>query len=138
MKIALESPSAELLKSHGVLERELERARILVLNFQFGAAFTLPLPFLGPTIFIKRKWLRRDERGELEDSERIKMLCHELCHVRQILGWGGLVYLARHLFARLRTLSIYARSASEESECYCVQARVEEHYRRGGGTAGNQ
>ena len=49
--------------------------------------------------------------------------------VRQILDWGSAVYAAMHLWARVRTLSLLARSAPEESECYDVTRTVEAHYR---------
>ena len=132
MKIDLESPSAELLKKHNVAKRELKAARIFVFGYQFGAAITLPIPILGPTILIKRKWLVYDDNDELEDAESIKMLRHELCHVRQILDWGGLAYVRRHILARIKTRNLYARSAPEESDCYWAQAQVEAHYHQGG------
>ena len=30
-------------------------------------------------------------------------LRHELCHVRQMLDWGGLAYMCRHLWAGVKT-----------------------------------
>ena len=130
MRIRLGSASAELLTKHGVASRELKAARIFVFDFQLGEAITLPFPILGPAILIKRKWLVYNDDDELSDVESIKMLRHEFCHVRQILDWGGLAYLRRHLFARLKTRSLYAMNAPEESECYWAQAQVEAYYRR--------
>ena len=129
MRIALESPSAKRLMQHGVDPRELRASRIYVFDFQAGAAITLPIPILGPTILIKRKRLVFDEDNELEDSERLAFLRHELCHVRQILDWGGLAYMRRQLWARVKTLSLYAKTAPEESACYSAQAEVEAFYR---------
>ena len=79
-------------------------------------------------ILIKRKWLVFDDDDELEDSARIRILRHELCHVRQILDWGALAYLRRQVWARVKTLNLYARTAPEESVCYTAQARVAAHY----------
>ena len=131
VQTASESPSAQRLMQHGVDARELEAARIYVLDMQLGAAITLPIPILGPTILIKGKRLVFDEEGELEDSARLAVLRHELCHVRQILDWGGLAYMRRQLRARVKTLNLYARTAPEESVCYSAQAKVEAFYRIG-------
>ena len=129
MRIRSGSRGERILTSHGVGLREIEATRIYVLNFQKGAAITLALPFLGPTILIKRAWLGLDENNELTDSWHMQMLCHELCHVRQMQEWGSLRYMARHLLARIKTRSVLAKSAPEERECYEVQERVAQHYR---------
>ena len=129
MKIALDSPSAQRLMQHGVKRRELKAARIYVFNMQLGGAITLPFPIVGPVILIKRKWLVFDDDDELEDSAMLRLLRHELCHVRQILDWGGLAYLRRQLWARVKTLSLYAKTAPEESVCYSAQAKVLAFYR---------
>ena len=129
MKIALDSPSAERLEQHGVAQLELEAARIYAFDMQLGAAVTLPIPILGPVILIKREWLVFDDDGELAGEERIRMLRHELCHVRQILDWGGLAYMRRQLWARVKTRNLYASAAPEESECYSAEAEVKAFYR---------
>ena len=128
MKIKLDSPSAERLKKHGVSLRELKAAHIFVFDMQAGYAITLPFPILGPVILIKRKWLVFDDDDELEDSARIRILRHELCHVRQILDWGALAYIRRQLWARVRTLNLYAKTTPEESVCFTAQAKVAAHY----------
>ncbi len=128
MKIKLDSPSAERLKKHGVALRELKAAHIFVFDMQAGAAITLPFPILGPVILIKRKWLVFNDNDELEDSARVRILRHELCHVRQILDWGALAYMRRQLWARLRTLNLYTKTTPEESVCYTAQAKVAAHY----------
>jgi len=128
MQILLGSASAELLKKHGLAQRELGATHIFVFNLQLGAAITLPFPILGPVILIKRKWLVYTDDNNLHDSESIKMLCHEFCHVRQILDWGSLTYLRRQVLARFKTRNLYARTAPEESECYSVQTQVEAYY----------
>lgn len=131
MRFQANSPSGALLMQRGVGEPELAKARVYVFNFQVGAAITLPLPFFGAVILIKGAWLARDTAGELTDTEHVKMLCHEFCHVRQILAWGTCAYAAKHLWARVRTFSLLANSAPEEAECYDVQRAVEAHYRGG-------
>ena len=113
---------------HDVGLRELKAAHIFVFDMQVGAAITLPFPILGPVILIKRKWLVFGDDDELEDSARIRIQRHELCHVRQILDWGALPYLRRQLWARVRTLNLYAKTTPEESVCYTAQARVAAHY----------
>lgn len=128
MKINLDSPSARRLMQHGVKPRELKASRIFVFDFQIGDAITLPLPIIGPVILIKRRWLVFDDDDQLEDSANLKMLRHELCHVRQIQDWGGLAYMRRHIWARIKTRSILARTAIEESVCYSAQAKVTAFY----------
>ena len=114
---------------HGVELSELEAARIYAFDWQLGAAITLAVPILGPVILIKRKWLAYDADGELADSESLKKLRHEMCHVRQILDWGGLAYFRRQLWARVKTGSLYAKTSPEESECYAAEAKVTCFYR---------
>ena len=80
-------------------------ARIFIFNCQLGGAITLPFPFLGPSILIKRKWLVYNNDNELQDSESIRLLRHEFCHVRQMLEWGTFTYLRRHILARFKTRS---------------------------------
>ena len=129
MKLQPDTPSASRLMQHGVELSELKAARIYVFDWQVGAAITLAVPLLGPVILIKRRWLVYDDDGELADNESLKKLRHEMCHVRQILDWGGLAYLRRQLWARVKTGSLYARSSPEESECYSAEAKVTRFYR---------
>lgn len=132
MKLQPDTPSASRLMRHGVELSELQAARIYVFDWQVGAAITLAVPLLGPVILIKRRWLVYDDDGELADDESLKKLRHEMCHVRQILEWGGLAYLRRQLWARVKTGSLYARASSEESECYTAEANVTRFYRSQG------
>jgi hypothetical protein len=131
MKIALDSLSARTLAVHGVKPRELQAANILVFDFQLGGAITLPFPVLGPVILIKSRWLRYDGDGELEDAATLKVVRHELCHVVQILDWGGLAYLVRHVMARIRSRNLFAKDQPEEKCCYRAGQRVEDHYSAG-------
>ncbi len=130
MKLQPDTPSASRLMQHAVELPELTAARIYVFNWQAGAAITLAVPLLGPVILIKRRWLVYDADGELADAESLKKLRHEMCHVRQILDWGGLTYIRRQLWARVKTGSLYARASLEESECYTAEAEVTCFYRR--------
>ena len=114
---------------HDVKLRELNAAHIFVFDWQAGAAITLPFPFLGPVILIKCKWLVYDDDDELADNESLKKLRHEFCHVYQILDWGGLAYMGRQVWARLKTRDLYAKTAPEESPCYSAEAKVEDYYR---------
>ncbi len=128
MKIQPDTPSAERLMKHDVRLRELDAAHIFVFDWQAGAAITLPFPILGPVILIKRKWLVFDDEDELADDRSLKKLRHEFCHVRQILDWGGLTYMRRQIWARVKTRNLYAKSAPEESSCYSAEAKVEGYY----------
>ena len=129
MKLQPDSPSASRLTQHGVKLSELVAVRIYVFDWQAGAAITLAVPLLGPVVLIKRRWLVYDGDGELADNESLKKLRHEMCHVRQILDWGGLAYLRRQLWARVKTGSLYAKTSPEERECYAAEAQVTCFYR---------
>ncbi len=77
MRFAPDSVSGQRLVANGVGEAEIAATRWYILNLQFGAAITLPLPFLGTTVFIKRAWLVLDENGDLADVAEIRMPVHE-------------------------------------------------------------
>lgn len=135
MRIRTDSSSAQRLRTHGVTDEEMEKARIFVFNQQFGAAITLPIPLLGPTIFIKKKYLVFEPpvdggESQLEDGPSIALLRHEFCHVRQILEWGSLMYMPRQLWARVRSRSLYAKETPEEAPCYQAEREAREHYQR--------
>ena len=49
--------------------------------------------------------------------------------MRQILDWGGLTYVRRQVWARVKTRDLYAKAAPEESSCYSAEAKVEGYYR---------
>ena len=70
-----------------------------------------------------------DDDDELVDSARLSILRHELCHVRQMPDWGALAYICRQLWARVKTRSLYAKTAPEESVCYSALAKVLAFYR---------
>ena len=135
MRIRTDSSSAQRLRAHGVTDDEMEKARIFVFNQQAGAAITLPIPLLGPTIFIKKKHLVFEpavDGGEpqLEDGPSIALLRHEFCHVGQILEWGSLMYMARQVWARVRSRNLYAKETPEEAPCYQAEREAREHYPR--------
>ena len=128
MRIATDNPSADRLARHGVGPSEIAATRFYVFNYQKGAAITLPVPFLGPVVLIKGERLVRDADDELTDGPDIRFPVHELCHARQVLDWGTLRYLARHIRARIQTRSILAKSAPEEVPCYEAQEAAEASY----------
>ena len=129
MKITPDSDSGKHLLGHphgahgahsfGAEPADLEKATFLVFNFQVGAAITLPVPFLGGLILHKSKFLD-DDRKEFRDTSDLWLVRHELCHVAQIRRWGVAKYLAKHVWARVRHLSLLAESSRVEACCYQV------------------
>lgn len=104
---------------------DLEKVRFFRFSLQLGRAITLPIPFAGPVVLVKSKFLDFDGH-DLKDTHSLWLLRHELCHVAQIRRLGTLKYLLKHLWARVRTLSIKAESTDIEAECYEVQHRFRE------------
>ena len=108
--------------SWGVDREDLERTHFIRFNWQFGDAFTLPIPFLGTVVLIKSRFLE-SEGGELKDTPDLWLVRHELCHAAQIRRWGGLKYLFKHLWARIHTRSILVVNSDVEAPCYEVHER---------------
>ena len=104
----------------GVDPEDLHKAYITRFDLQSGGAITLPVPLLGAIIFIKSKHLEFDGH-ELRDSSTLALLRHEMCHVNQIRRWGTVLYILRHLWARIQTFSVLAKDSSVEVGCYEVQ-----------------
>ena len=104
----------------GVDPEDLRKAYIVPFNLQLGGAITLPVPLLGAIILIKSKHLEF-EGHELRDSSLLSLLRHELCHVSQFRRWGTALYILRHIWARIQTLSVLAADSSVELGCYEVQ-----------------
>ncbi len=106
----------------GVDPENLATTRFITFNLQLGDAITLPIPFVGPVVLIKSKFLEFDGH-ELKDAPSLWLLRHELCHVAQIRRWGSLGYVLKHLWARMRTRSILATDSDVEAECYEIHER---------------
>lgn len=83
-----------------------------VLPWQLGGAFTLP--GRGPVLAV----IRYRRAAVLTDPRWQHLRTHEWCHVRQLLSWGKRAYVRRQILARVRTMSLLARSDPVESDCY--------------------
>ena len=77
---------------------------------------------VGALILIKSKYPVFDGQY-LRDTPELWLVRHELCHVAQIQAWGSLKYIAKHLWARVRTLSIITKQSDGEAGCYEIQKR---------------
>ena len=108
--------------SFGADPADLDKATFIVFNFQVGAAITLPVPFLGGLILHKSKYLDGAHK-EFKDTPDLWLVRHELCHVSQIRRWGVARYLAKHVWARVRHVSLLAKSSDVEACCYKVHER---------------
>ena len=109
----------------GAEPTDLRKAHIFRFNFQLGGAVTLPIPFLGALVLIKSHLLDFDGK-ELRDAATLSSLRHELCHVIQVRRWGTALYLLIHLWARVQTFSVLAKSSSAEAGCYEIERRFKE------------
>ena len=121
MRVDPSSEAGAFLLSQGATEDELKAANFRVLNAQFGDALTVVWPGGSATIYVKGWFLQPDESGNLPVNRALALLRHELHHVRQGREWGFLGYWSRHLWARVRHLSIAAKSSSVEAPAYEIQ-----------------
>lgn len=120
-RIRPDSEAGQFLVGQGVTEAELNTATFRVLNWQAGDALTVVWPFGGATIFIKSSFLRPDSDGDLPVDRKLPLIRHELFHVKQGIDWGFIKYWTKHLWARVRHLSISAKSSSVEAPAYELQ-----------------
>ena len=97
-------------------------------DLQPGAAGAFPLSGRTAVILAKSRYLPQDSAGRLRDGRHVALLRHEFCHVRQMLEWGTMTYLGRHIAARIRTRSILARDSDVERPCYEAQYRAQAEY----------
>ena len=121
VRIAPDSSAGMFLKSLGVPDYALASTTFRVLNLQLGDALTVIWPGGRPTVFIKGRFLERDTSGGLPVGRNLPLIRHELYHVEQGREWGFIGYWARHLWARVRHLSVSARSSSVEAPAYDLQ-----------------
>lgn len=121
VRISSNSAAGQFLISQGASESVLETANFRVLNWQFGDALTVMLPFGKATIFTKTRFIATDESGEIPVGRHLALIRHELHHVEQGREWGFFKYWARHLWARVRHGSISAKQSSVEAPAYELQ-----------------
>ena len=130
MWILADSPSGRRLRRHGVSAGTLSKTRVYPVGWLRGIRLTLPLPFLGAIIFIKKNLLRWDADGELADSAELAPLVHQLCHSHQRQEWGLIRYLWRHLVSRIRRGRGPTRFRQVERECYEAERQTVAYYRQ--------
>ena len=133
MRFSPDSVSGQRLMANGVGEAEIAATRFIVWDKQKGYAITLPLPFIGMLVFIKRDHLVLDDNGNLADSSEIRYPIHELCHSTQALEWGVLRYYWRHVTTRIKTRDMISRESDVEVPCYQIEANVKAKYERPSG-----
>ncbi len=122
VRISPTSAAGQFLLSQGVPESVLTAATFRALNQQMGAALTVVWPTRNATVLIKSKYIETDESGEIPVTYKLALIRHELYHVEQGQQWGFIGYWARHLWARIRHLSVMAKSSSVEAPAYELQA----------------
>ncbi len=121
MRIDPSSEARTFLISQGATEETLRSASFRVLNLQLGDALTVVWPGGKATIYLKSRFLQPDESGQLPVNRSLALIRHELHHVEQGHNWGFTGYWARHLWARVRHLSVAAKSSSVEAPAYEIQ-----------------
>lgn len=121
MKIRVDSDAGKFLIDQGVKRDALEKTNFRVLNWQAGGALTVIWPFGRVTVFIKSRYLEPDSNGDLPVNRKLPLIRHEFFHVAQGEEWGFFKYWAKHLWARVRHLSISAKNSSVEAPAYVLQ-----------------
>ena len=127
MRFAPDSISGRRLRQYGISSKALEKTHVFGVQLQPVPALTLPVPFFGCIILIRKNLLEIGQDGELADSPALAPLVHRFCHAHQRLEWGLLLYLWRHLQSRVyrRGVPLWHRQA--ERECYEAARLVLEH-----------
>ncbi|MEX0761111.1 MAG: hypothetical protein WD208_05890 [Dehalococcoidia bacterium] len=126
MRIDSASACGKVLVGLGVTEDELRAVKLFRWDFQLGDAITVALPGRRAVILMKNSHLRLGDDGQLAVGWHLSLLRHEMCHVRQALGWGFLRYWRTHLLARVTSRSVSARETDCEKPCYEVQRNARE------------
>ncbi len=129
MRIVPNTASEIRLRRHGVSTQALAKSRIHLVRWLPKGSFTVPLPFFGVAILMRRGLLKWDAEEELADGPELAPLVHQLCHAHQRLEWGFALYLWRHLRARIRQRTVPSRISQVERECYQAERATLEYYR---------
>ncbi len=128
MRIIPDTPSERRLRRHGVSSKALAKSRIYPVRWLPGGALTVPVPFLGAAVLIRRDLISWDADEELAAGPELAPLVHQMCHVHQRLEWGVVPYLWRHLKARVRRRNVPIRFSQVERECERAARQTVEYY----------
>lgn len=128
MRFAPNCAGGRRLRRYGVSSKTLEKTRVYAIRWQPALAFTVPVPFAGCIILVRRTLLDLEADSELADSAALALLVHQFCHAHQRVEWGFFPYLWRHLWARLVSRSIPVRHRQVEREAYNAERQVQESY----------
>lgn len=131
MRFPSDSVTGKRLRRHGVSSRALNAARVFGIIWPRSTGFILPLPFIGPTIIIARRYLDRELDGQLADNSTLAYLVHQYCHVLQRLEWGSVIYAWRHIWVRLISKGIETPRLQVEREAYEAARMTRESYSTG-------
>ncbi len=118
--------SGKRLRKYGVSSAALKRVHVYAVAWFPKEAMTVPIPFLGCVILVRKNLLDVELDGVLADSSALGVLIHQYCHAYQRLQWGFLPYFWRHFWswAALRGVPVVHRQV--ERECYEAVRQVEE------------
>ena len=128
MRFGPDSVSGRRLRQYGISSRALKKTRVFGFQWQPVPALTLPVPFFGCIILIRRNLLEIGPDGELADSPALAPLVHRFCHAHQRLEWGVITYLWRHLQSRVYRRGVPLWHRQTERECYEAARRVLDHH----------
>jgi len=129
MRISAESVSGIRLRNQGVASKTLNRVSVYQVLWLPKPGMTIPLPFFGAIILLRRGFLRLNSDGDIEEVPELVHLIHQLCHVHQRLEWGLLPYLWRHVQTRIRRGYTSVRFTQVERECYKATQQALEFYK---------
>ena len=118
--------SGKRLRKYGVSSAALKRVHVYAVAWLPKAAMTVPVPFLGCVILVRKNLLDLELDGVLADSPALGVLLHQYCHSYQRLQWGFLPYLWRHFWSWALLQGVPAAHRQVERECYEAVSRVEE------------
>jgi len=128
MQFAPNSISGKRLTQYGISSKALKKTHVYSMPWQPMPALTIPVPFSGSIILIRRDLLDVAFDGELTDSPSLAPLVHRFCHAHQRLEWGLFKYLWRHLMTRIYRQGVSLKHRHTERECYQAERLVIEHH----------